>query len=211
MSDDRTMKIIVYVLLALLLGFGLFVYLNSTKSWIRANNPSTYEYSNGETSFLVNKVTDMGYTGSQIQFYMNNQNEPYALDLRYGPLELEYLDIDRSIRQRLVDDETIFITIDPEKNLTGKTVAAALEITKVLNSNYFFHIPVNSSMTKEYGSYPVKTCSDATQSETVIWLRTDNENSIKADGNCVILTGKTEDDLIKEADRLVLYLLGIMK
>lgn len=211
MSDDRTMKIIVYVLIALLLAFGLFVYLNSTKGWIRANNPSTYEYSNGETSFLVNKVTDMGYTGSQIQFYLNNQNEPYVLDLRYGPLELEGLDIDRSIRQRLVDDTGIFITIDPDKNLTGKTVVAALEVTKVLNNNYFFHIPVNSSVTKEYESYPVKTCEDATQAETVIWLRTGELNSIKTDGNCVILTGKSEEDLIKEADRLVLYLLGIMR
>ena len=211
MSNERTIKITIYVLIALLLGFGIFVYANSKANWIRGNNPSSYEYSNGETRFLITNIKEQNYVGSQIRFYLPKSDQPYLLDLRYGPLQLEDVEIDRTIKQRLLDDKQIFITIDPKAGLTGKTTIAALEITKVLNNEYFFHIPVNASMISQYHGYAVKTCEDANQFETVMWFRLGEENSVKADRNCVILTGKTEEDLIREADRLALYLLGIMK
>lgn len=211
MNDDKKIKIIIGILLALLAAFGVFLYFNSKSEWINSNNPSTYEYSNGDTSFLVTKVSDMNYRGSQIQFYLQNSAQPYILELRYGPLELEDVKIDRNVKQRFIDDESIFITLDPYANLTGKTVTAAMEITKVMNNQYFFHIPVNSSVTKPYNNYPVRTCENATAYSTVVLLRKGEENSISSDKNCVILTGITEEDLVKEADRLVLYLLGIMK
>lgn len=211
MINDKTIRNTIYVMIIILIGFGIFVYLNSKTGWLQANNPTTYEYSNGETTFLINRINDMGYTGSQIMFYFPNSNKPYALDLRYGPLELEDVSVDRSIKQRILDDTTIFFTIDPNAGLTGKTTLAAYELTKVLNNEYFFYIPVNSSMTSDYKDYPVKTCEDANRAETVFWLRLGKDNSIKTEGNCVILTGRTEDDLIKEADRIVLHLLGIMK
>ena len=211
MSNDKAIKITIYVFILALVGFGVFVYLNSKEEWVRANNPTTYEYSNGETTFLVNKIKDMGYTGSQIQFYFPKSDKPYILDLRYGPLELEDLSIDRSIKQKISDDKVMFITIDPNEGLTGKTTLAALEIAKVMNNEYFFHIPVNSSMISQYKDYPVRTCDDATREETVVWLKLGRENSIKTEGNCIIMTGLTEEDLIKDADRFILYLLGIMK
>lgn len=211
MSNDRTLKITVYVLVFALIGFGAFLYLNSKSEWVKANNPSVYEYSNGETSFLVSKIKDMGYTGSQVQFYIGNNAQLYVLDVRYGPVELEDISLDRSIKQKIIDDKVIFITIDPKEGLTGKTTMAALEVTKVMNNELLFHIPVNSSMISPYKEYPVKACKDATRTETVLWLKLGKENSVESDGNCVIITGRTEEDLIKGADRLVLYLLGIMK
>lgn len=211
MSNDRALKITAAVLMLALTAFGVFVYFNSKEDWVQANNPSTYEYSNGDTNFLVTKIKDMGYTGSQVQFFLGNNAQPYILDVRYGPIELEDISLDRSIRQKLIDDKTLFITIDPKENLTGKTTMAALEIAKVMGNELFFRLPVNSSMTSEYKEYPVKTCKDATREETVLWLKLGTENKIVSEGNCITITGKTEDDLIRGADRFVLYMLGIMK
>src|SRR3989344_847781 len=131
MSNDRSLKITIGILILALTAFGVFVYFNSKEEWVQANNPSTYEYSNGDTNFLVTKIKDMGYTGSQVQFFLGNNAQPYILDVRYGPVELEDISLDRSIRQKLIDDKNMFITIDPKENLTGKTTMAALEISKV--------------------------------------------------------------------------------
>ena len=46
--------------------------------------------------------------------------------------------------------------------------------------------------------------------KTTIKLQLGEENKIFKEGSCVVVEGKTEEDLIRGADRLFLRLLGIM-
>jgi hypothetical protein len=148
--------------------------------------------------------------GYQIEIYFPGDHRPYYIDLRYDPVSLEDIDVDRRIFHTLRDDENIYITIDPYANLTSRTTIAALEIDKFIDNKYFLNIPVNSSMTKPYHDFPVRTCENATEKSSVIWLKKGQKNEISLQDSCVVVEGKTEEDLIRAADRLALYLIGIM-
>jgi hypothetical protein len=202
---DRTEKVIIGIIMALIF-IGIFIYFADKAGLLEMNKPSTYFYSNGDSEFEVRQVSQENYVGYQIKFYEGDV--PKLINLRYDPLSLEDIEIDRAIFHKIIDDTTTFITINPNANLTGKTTIAALEINK--NIEYFFHIPVNSSMTESYSNYPVKSCEDASKEESVIWLKLGDETKITSEGNCITIEGKTQEDLIRAADRLSLYMIGIM-
>lgn len=176
----------------------------------KVNKSSTYLYSNGDSEFKVTKVAFDNYIGYQIEIYFPGNHQPYYINLRYDPLSLEDINIDRKIFHTLRDDNNVYITIDPDANLTSKATIAALEIDKFIDNKYFMNIAVNSSMTKPYHNFAVRTCENATKESSVIWLKKSDKNQISLDNNCIIIEGKTEDDLIRGADRLSLYLIGIM-
>lgn len=204
--NDKAILIVIGILAL----FGMAIYLGGQYGFYDFNKPNTYMYSNGESQFEVKKVKDQNYAGYEIKFYYEASEQPYYLDIRNDPASLEGIPINRTIFNRIKDDANIFITIDPSANLTGKTTVAALEIDKFIDNKYFMNIPVNSSVTKPYSDYPVKSCDDATATSSVIWLKTGDKTQVQSEGNCIIVEGKTEQDIIRGADRLVLYLVGIM-
>jgi len=206
---ERNDKAILLVIGILML-FGAAIYLGGHFGLYRLNKPDIYMYSNGDTEFEVRKVIDQNYVGYEIKFFYKGSDQPYYLDVRYDPASMEDIPIDRTIFNKVKDDKGMHITIDPTANLTGKTTIAALEIDKFIDSKYFLNIPVNSSVTSPYANYPVRTCEDATAESSVIWLKTGDETKITSEGNCAIVQGKNEDEIIRAADRLVLYLVGIM-
>ena len=102
--------------------------------------------------------------------------------------------------------------LDPE---TGKKILTPSpnEIDKFLDNAYLFKIPTKSAFTEEYESSPeyiIKTCEDVSKDVAVIWLKLGEETVVKDEGGCVILEGQTEDDLIRIADGLVFYLMGMV-
>jgi hypothetical protein len=177
---------------------------------INVNKSAAYMYSNGDSEFKVTKVLFEKYVGYQVEYFYPNNPQPFFINLRYDPESLEDIEIDRTIFHKIKDDETIYITINPFENLTSKTTIAAMEIDKIIDNQYFFNIEVKSSMTEKYANYPIKTCNDATKESSVIWLKLGEETKITSEENCIIVEATTEDDMIRAADRLSLYLIGIM-
>ena len=206
---DSTQKVVYGIMLGLI-ALGGLIYLMQDQGLIEANKPLSYYYSNGNSEFLVRSVSFENYIGYQIEFYYGDSPQPYFANLRYDPESLEDIELDRTIFHKISDDTIIFITIDPFANLTGKTTVAALEIDKFIDNKFFLNIRVNSSVTEEYSDYPIKTCADGTEDSTVIWLKLGEENRIISEDNCIIVEGQTQEDLIRGADRLALYLIGIM-
>ncbi|MFH0797824.1 MAG: hypothetical protein V1906_00265 [Candidatus Woesearchaeota archaeon] len=205
-GNDKAILIVIGVLML----FGIAIYLGGHFGLYNLNRPDVYMYSNGDSEFEVRKVVDQNYVGYEIKFFYPGSGQPYYMDVRYDPASMEDIPIDRTIFNKIKDDKVMHITIDPTANLTGKTTIAALEIDKFIDNKYFLNIQVNSSVTKPYADYPIKTCGDATPDNSVIWLKTGDETKITTEGNCIIVQGKDEDDIIRAADRLVLYLVGIM-
>jgi len=210
-SNDRKINIMIIGLVGALLIFAGVLYFNERTGFITQSDYEYYKYSNGDSEFEVKKANFQNYAGWYIKFFMGNDETPYLLDVRHDPLSLEDIPIDRSIKKKMADDQQVFITWDPGKGLTVTTTMAGLELIKVIPNNQLFAIPTNTSFTEPYNDRPVMRCEDATSYTTVIYLKLGEETSVTTDGNCIILQGQTEEDIVRAADRLVLYILGIMK
>jgi len=167
-----------------------------------------YKYTNGNTVFEVYKYSD---TETYFTMLTGAYEEEYTLGLRTDPLSLEDIPVTGTLHTRIYNDEIVYVTIDPYANLTGQTVIAALEVDKVIDNEYLYQVPVVSAMTREYGDYPVKTCDDGTDTETIVYLTLGDETKVYTYNNCIIIMGTDEGEIIRAADRMVYTLLGIMQ
>lgn len=194
------------VLIGILIVGGVYVFFSEPATAVQDN----YQYSNGETTFNVTKVSE---TETYIPLNIGILGGVgYTLALRNDPLSLEDIPVEGAINTRIFNDEEIYVTINPHANLTSKTTIAALEIDKVIDNEYLYNIPVHSAMTQENDDgYPVKSCYDGTDSSTVIWLTLGSETKVYTEEYCIIIVGTTEDEIIRAADRFIYQLLGIMQ
>ena len=205
MSKDKVgtaVKILLVV--AILLGGYVYFFMGGS-----SEVAGVYEYSNGETVFEVNKV-------SEIETFITllvgaPESYEYTIAMRNDPLSLEDIPSQGTYHTRIHNDEAVYITIHPEANLTSRTTIAALEIDKIIDNPYLYEIPVYSANTQEndYG-YPVVDCGDATDSYTVIFLTLGSETTVFAEEHCIYIVGTDEDEIIRAADRFIYSLLGIM-
>lgn len=208
MDQEKNVKIIVYTTVIVLLGFAIFIFFNQKLT------PGTYEYMHGMDTFDIQQVgtTEDGGITYKIKIFVNDDSNPKYVYTRHEPKEMEGLKINENVKNILTKEEA-YVIINPNKGLTGKTTIAALEIDKFLDNANLFRIPVKSAFTEEYEDsegYVIKTCEDVTKETGIIWLKLGEETVIKDEKGCVILEGETEDDLIKLADGLVFYLMGMI-
>ena len=201
-KDSSLNKVILGMLIALAL-LAAFIIIKENLAV-----PPVYKYSNGDSEFEVRRITP---TESQIEFYYGNKPEPFIMTIRYGPMDIEDIKIeDKEIKKRIADDETVYLTFDPKEELKGEAALAGLEVGKFIGNKYFFNIPVKSGLTSDYANNTVITCANATAKSTVIWIKKGKKTAIKTEGDCITIEGPTEIDMVKAADRLALYLVGIM-
>ncbi|MBU2637484.1 MAG: hypothetical protein KJ955_00770 [Nanoarchaeota archaeon] len=209
-SGDRGIKILLACLLGAIILFGAVVYINQYTGFITANNLAYYQYSNGEDQFNVRKVIRGEYIGWQTEMYTNDYR--YILELYNDPGSLEDVSVDRAARNALLNDVAIVVTWPPEPIHGSMTAVLYSEMQKVFSEEILFNRPMSFAQTAAYKDFPVATCDDATRTTTVILLDiADAETSIKTEGNCVILQGASEAELMRAADRLLYLVLGIMK
>ena len=197
---------VLLVFIGILLAAGIYVFFSEPRTAVQDN----YQYSNGETTFNVTKVSD---TETYIPLNIGVLSPVvYTISLRNDPLSLEDISVEGIINTRIYGDEEIYVTINPNANLSSKTTIAALEIDKIIDNEYLYAIPVRSAMTQENEQgYPIKSCYDGTDTSTVIWLTLGSETKVYTDEYCIIIVGTNEDEIIRAADRMLYQLLGIME
>lgn len=208
-TDSRKMNILIACLIGALVIFAAIVYINQRTGFLSTSDLAYYKYSNGADEFNVRKVIRDRYVGWQIELFVKDYR--YLLELYNDPASLEDIPVDRTARNMLLDDRQVFVTWDPKPEYTITTAFAYDDINKVIDSPDLFNLPVNVSQTQPFNNFTVKTCADARRQETVIWLKYGNETGIATEGNCILLQGEDEKDILRAADRLVLLLLGVMK
>jgi hypothetical protein len=146
---------------------------------------------------------------------IESETQRAPIPFYYHPRELENIPLDPNVLARFNEVQknngSIFITIDPESP-DNDIVIAGVEISKV--TGQWFAIPTASAVIRKPEGvdteFPVLTCADADNDTLIIWLTKSDKNVAYAHKDCVILEGKTYEDLIKVADRLSYSLLGIM-
>jgi hypothetical protein len=201
-DQEKQARMVVYIILFLILIIAVFIFFS-----LKAKS-SKFIYND---EFEVYRIKDNDYVHYKIKIFVNDNSQPFLIDIKKDPREIEMIPMDKGIREKLLNSKQIFVTITPNTNLTSETAMAAFEIEKIIDNPYLFNIPVNSSFTESYKDYPVKTCDDVSDEVSVVWLKRGDETKINFEDSCIIMTGITEDDLIKAADKLVLNVLGIIK
>ncbi len=207
MKENTVIKALIVILLVAALG----IYLNQKFRLNVLNESAIYEYNNGKETFTVTKVKEGDYTGYQIAIFFNDNPEPYYISMRHDPQSLEDIPISLgSPKESLKFAKRVFLTLDPAENLTSKATLGLLDIDKIIDNKYFYNLPVNSSVASPYLNFPVVNCQNATEDTIVIWLKKGEKTEIVENNNCILVLGRNEDELLRAADRLSLYLVGIM-
>ncbi|MSR86359.1 hypothetical protein EXS74_03105 [Candidatus Woesearchaeota archaeon] len=205
MSEKKdNLGYVLFVFIGILIAAGIYVFFHDPITAVDDN----YQYSNGETIFNVTKVNDIE---TYITLYVGQNEQAYAIGLRNDPLSLEDIPVYGAVNTRIYGDSEVYITINPEANLSSKTTIAALEIDKIIDNELLYNIPVSSAMTMPNTlGYPIKSCSSGTDTTTIIWLTLGSETQVYTENYCIIIVGTNEDEIIRAADRFVYQLLGIM-
>ncbi len=171
------------------------IFLSSCTFFTSA--PGTYKY--GE--FEVTKVKQGGYTGYLTKVFINDSPTPTYINTRHDPKSLEDIKVSSNIREALLTKKELYLHIN-DNSLTGFTTVAGLEFNNLMER--FYSIPVKYEENKYL-------CSNVNETLGVVELQLGPLTEVFVKDNCVILQGQTEQDLVKAADRIIFFLLGIMK
>ena len=153
----------------------------------------TYDY-NG---FVFTKVSDYGVWFTEIQ----KGGEIFRLPVRYSPKEVEDVPIDRTAYYTIINSKEIYTTVP--NNLSSVAVLALAEVGRITGTRYgILNIPSIGALTHDKGDgTPVKTCKDAVDGTGVILFDVGDETKVYLEGNCVIVQGTDEWEIVRAADR----------
>ena len=198
-KKDKSLKYLIYGIVIIMAIFAIFFIIGK----ILPQNYQGYDY-NG-FSFIKGK--DMWVT----QIQPPGENKLYTIELRYGPRELEEIPIigrPISLFREIQKINKTYITFDPYGN-NLKYVGLAIgdidiNLIKVLGIE-----PV-AACTKEHSACndtPIINCENT--KAPVIFVKQDPVAFVEQKENCLIVQGN-DFELVKAADKLLLYLYGIM-
>ena len=156
--------------------------------------------------------------GFDMQFFVNDASYPTLMTVRNDPRELEDISIDVDYVMDVVSGKNVvYITEDPLDDLRGPTLVAAREIAIPLSLLYGAEVNKTLTKTSEELDVPieeqfVRTCEDSDDTTLVIWQRLGDETAVFEENGCLIVQGKSPDEMeiIRAADRLYLTMIGIM-
>lgn len=194
-KKDKSLKYVVYSILTII---SIFIILFIVGKLLPKNYQG-YDY-NG---FSFIKGNNMWFTQIQPQ----GENKLYTIELRYGPKDLENIPIIGDPKLVLTTNK-IHITFDPyDKNLKYIGLAIGdidLNLIKVLG------IEPIAACTKNHSACldrPIKNCNNT--KVPLILVQQDPVTFVEQKDNCLIVQGN-DFEIVKAADRLLLYLYGIM-
>ena len=156
--------------------------------------------------------------GFDMQFFVNDADYATLMTVRNDPRKLEDISIDTDYVRNIVSGKNVvYITEDPLDDLRGPTLVAAREIAIPLSLLYGAEVNKTLIQTSEELDVPieeqmVRTCEDSDDTTLVIWQRLGDETAVFEEDGCLIVQGKSPDEMeiIRAADRLYLTMIGIM-
>lgn len=194
--DKAGIKFIIYGAIILVCIFLIIFFISK----IKVDNDSHYSYH----GFDFIKANGMVQTQIQLKA---DRSKLYTIELRYGPRDLEDIPIIGEPKQFNLVDE-MYIAFDPmDENLSTVGIATAdiqMNLIRVLGKTMHAACTQES---EECGDAPVKNCENT--KAPIIIVRHDPIALVEQKGNCLFVQGPGMD-VVKSADKFLLYLYGIM-
>ncbi|MFC1648516.1 hypothetical protein ACFL1B_03575 [Nanoarchaeota archaeon] len=154
--------------------------------------------------------------------WAEKDGQPYRIPFYHHPTELEDIVAEPGLEQLLLfaskekPETVVYITLDPE--LQSRAVVAAVEISRLTGDRYnLLNLETHGALTRlpdeqiANTQNPIITCNDANHDTIVIWMTLTNANFIHAEGNCITLEARSDEDMVRVADRFAYMIIGIMK
>jgi hypothetical protein len=202
--DKLTRNLVVAIAVILLISVALFFISNrvSTQRKSATDNYNGFDFFENDGIWFT---------------YILREGNNYQIPFYYHPTEVEDILMQPGIEDKieiLTRDDNIYISVDPD--MTSKAVVAGVNIARITGNQYdLYNIPTHSAFSREpaeASNAPIKTCDDSDETTLVIIFKIGDDNKIYSVGgtNCIVMQAETEDDLLREADRLIYELVGIM-
>lgn len=167
-----------------------------------------------ETKYELNgfQVENLGpnYYRITINVEKEKVRSLYNVNIRHDPKELEVINVEKGIKDKLLNSNQIYIAMNPNANYSSKVTMAGLEIKKFISNPFLWNKNASAAFTEPYQDkeFLIKKCDESNDKDVVILLQTGDEDRVYFN-KCVVVEGKDEDGMIKSADRLVLDLIGV--
>ncbi len=160
--------------------------------------------------FSIHKMNTPNGIFYYINMFLEGSSQPLIISTKHDPRTLENISIEGNFKDPIIKNN-LYISFD--KDTTGKSVIAGMEISKITGNSILYNIPTYGAMIEniEGKNITVKSCSDVNKETGVIWLKLGDKTRIYNNNDCIIVEGTNENELIRSADRYILTLLGIMK
>ncbi|MBR9690098.1 hypothetical protein GOV08_00245 [Candidatus Woesearchaeota archaeon] len=217
-KENTRMKFLIPVISIFLI---IFIFgcaqLKSKKPW------DELELSSNVTDFVTVDGEIVAYTYNNFDFvkkdgawYTEVQpeliNEPYIVPFRYGPIEVEDIEIEflpNDFARYTKPFSKVYITFDHNSSGGSYIVVAAINLVSNMKGGWL----VNSSRACIEESVlcenvPVVTC-DSHPKNAVIQLIEDEETKILYEDNCLTIWA-SKNDFIRAAEKIILNWYGIM-
>ncbi|MAG52863.1 MAG: hypothetical protein CMH62_02775 [Nanoarchaeota archaeon] len=200
MKSEKQVTIFVLLVILVLAAAGAFLIINSNKG-----TPDEYNYNN----FRVSKNPTIGYT---VVAYTGQQ--PYHLQLRNDPRNVENITIDPKIRSLILTKQEIFFTLDPDFN--SIPVLGAMEMANILGRRLgLYDKRVTGTVTRQPENsegVQVVDCDKVTEDVNVVRLQLGSETKVFLEDNeCIIVQGTNEWEIVRASDRLIYQLLEVIE
>ena len=222
-KKSRWVKYLIFSAVVFLVVFGALRLYRLSKLY-----GNSYEFEGATGNFAFEVVENNGLKQHILNVYTfeeDGKEHQKVIPLRYGPKEMSDIIVEKEVDNLLLlktgdEDslrEIIYITQDPILvDVTNRdSIVASLEIMKVIGDYSFgvYKIPIKMAYTinKTSGAddLPIITCNDVRDHQGVILLKIGENNRIYSDNGCIILEAKSNKDLIRVSDRLILDILGV--
>jgi hypothetical protein len=129
---------------------------------------------------------------------------------RLDPRNASNISIDSTSAGQILNSQKVYVVVDPLQSDLAKIAIASFEISRIPP---LYNIGVTGAYTRDSNppnaNIPIRTCKDASNTTSVIYLNIGNKTGIETIDGCVYVTGQNADELILAADKLGYNLVGI--
>lgn len=196
---EKRNRIIIGVVLSLFMLSSLLGFLGNNSNSDNNTNKFTLELSNGKYQY-VRKQDSIG------NLYYEVSSDNVMFNVFYVPDQLNTIDIDQNIVNKIKDSYFFYLTFDPEE--TDLTYVDYLRFdlrNNIPQTKYFQDAVLKPS---DIYSLPIITCENATLQTPVIMIKQGNSTNITMTNNCINLEF-AQYHVLQIRDMLVYLMHGI--
>jgi hypothetical protein len=195
---------------AIVVFIGIVMIASTAGFMLNSNSSNSNNEKLPENAFIVGNYTFYNASDGSFGTYFQFGGNKTAIRFRLDPREAGNISLDDIALRDIVSAKKLYITTDPQGTDLGNIAVAAYEISRIIGLS---SIPTVGAYTRDSDppnpDVPIRTCTDASNTTTIILLETGNFTGISDQNYCVHISGTNSTELIKAADKLGMNLLGI--